>query len=471
MARFFRTAERRQSFLLPADMRDWLPEDDIVHLIVDAVSMMDLRAFEAQHKRGGAGQAAFAPQMLLSVLIYAYSHGVRSSRAVERLCGRDAGYRFIVAEHQPDHTVIARFRRRHVDQLEAIFIRVLEMCRDAGLIRLGLVVLDGTKVKAGASLEGNRSAATIAEQVGRMTAEAESVDTREDGLFGEPRGDALPRHLARREDRLLRLRACQAKLERRAAEAASRQQEKIDARTAEEQTSGQRRRGRKPKPADARVDPERVANPTDPDSEVMKTRRGWIQGYNAQAVVTPQQIILAAEVTTDANDMQQLTPMLDLAQAVVEAVMGEDAVLGAAAADAGYWSEANVTGQTEECDLFIATRQDRKQRAELRDAAPPRGRIPKGLSARGRMQRKLRTKRGRAIYRQRGASVEPVFGQMKERQGADRFSMRGLVACRGEWHLHAAVHNLRKLHRESVRRAAATRTQRHNAHKIQNVVA
>lgn len=145
MARFFRTAERRQSFLLPADMWDWLPDDDIVHLIVDAVSVMDLRAFEAQHKLGGAGQPAFAPQMLLAVLIYAYSHGVRSSRAIERLCGRDAGYRFIVAEHQPDHTVIARFRRRHVERLEAVFVRVLEMCRDAGLIRLGLVVLDGTK--------------------------------------------------------------------------------------------------------------------------------------------------------------------------------------------------------------------------------------------------------------------------------------------------------------------------------------
>ena len=154
----------------------------------------------------------------------------------------------------------------------------------------------------------------------------------------------------------------------------------------------------------------------------------------------------------NANDVQQLKPMFDLAQAVVETMMGEDAVLGAAAADAGYWSDDNVASQTADCELFIATRQDRKQRAELRDTAPPRGRIPKGLTPRQRMQRKLRTKRGRAIYRQRGSSVEPVFGQMKERQGAGRFSMRGLQACRGEWHLHAAVHNLRKLHRDSVRR-------------------
>ena len=239
--------------------------------------------------------------------------------------------------------------------------------------------------------------------------------------------------------------------------AAARQQAKIEARAVEEQGGGKRRRGRKPKPAAGSVDPERVANPTDPDSRIMKARRGWVQGYNVQAVVTPQQIILASEVTTEANDVQQLKPMLTKAQAMVELVLGEDAALGAAAADAGYWSEENAASETEECELFIATRQDRKQRAELRDAASPRGRIPKGLSARGRMQRKLRTKRGRAIYAQRGASVEPVFGQMKDRQGAGQFSMRGLGACQGEWHLQAAVHNLRKLHRESVRRRAAGR--------------
>jgi transposase len=447
MAHDFRCPERRQTFLLPPDMRDWLPEDDIVHLILDAVALMDLSAFEAAHKLGGAGQAPFAPSLLLSVLIYAYSHGVRSSRAIERLCGRDAGYRFIVGEHVPDHTVIARFRRRHVERLEAIFVRVLEMCRDAGLIRLGLVVLDGTKVKANASLEANRSAATIDEQVGRMMAEAESAD--------------------RREDRLARLRACQAKLERQAAAAAARQQAKIDARAVEEQATGKRRRGRKLKPADTSVDPDRVANPTDPESGIMKTRQGWVQGYNAQAVVTPQQIILAAEVTTEANDVQQLKPMLDLTQAVVEMVMGEDAVLGAAAADAGYWSEDNAASQTAECELFIATRQDRQQRAELRDAPAPRGRLPKGLSARERMQRKLRTRRGRAIYRQRGASVEPVFGQMKERQDAGRFSMRGLVACRGEWHLQAATHNLRKLHRASVRRARSAAARYPDGHRTE----
>jgi len=174
----------------------------------------------------------------------------------------------------------------------------------------------------------------------------------------------------------------------------------------------------------------------------MKTRRGWVQGYNAQAVVTPGQIVLAADVTTEANDVRQLTGMLDQAQANVEAVVGEDAVLGAAVADAGYWSEANAAAETEECELFIATRKDHKQRAALRDAPAPRGRMPKSMTARERMDRKLRTRRGRALYRQRSAAVEPVFGQMKDRQGADGFSMRGLERCRGEWQLHTAVHNL-----------------------------
>jgi hypothetical protein len=201
-----------------------------------------------------------------------------------------------------------------------------------------------------------------------MLADAEATDAQEDRQFGAEHGDVLPKDLARSGDRLARLKACQEKLERRAAEAAARQQEKIAARAAEERATGKRKRGRKPKPAEPTVDPDAVANPSDPDSEIMKTRKGWVQGYNAQAVVTAEQIILAADVTTEANDVHQLTGMLDAAQANVEAVIGEDAVLGAAVADAGYWSEANAASETEECELFIATQKDHKQRADLRCA-------------------------------------------------------------------------------------------------------
>ena len=453
MAHFFRQPDRRQRFLLPVDMMDWLPEGDIVHVIVDAVGLMDLSDFEATCKVGRAGQPPFAPAMLLGLLIYAYSHGVRSSRAIERLCRRDAGYRFIVGDDVPDHSVIARFRQRHAERMKGVFLQVLELCREAGLIRLGLVALDGTKVKANASLDANRTASAIGEQINRVLAEAEATDAREDRQFGpDAGGPALPGDLKRRGDRLARLKACQEKLQAQAAAAASRQENKIAARKAEEQASGRRKRGRKPKEPDPSVDPDTVANTTDPQSGILKTRRGWVQGYNAQAVVTTGQIILAADVTTQANDVRQLTGMLDQAQANIEAVLGEEAVLGAAVADAGYWSEANADSQTEECELFIATQKDHKQRAALREAPAPRGRIPKSMTVRERMDRKLRTKRGRALYRQRGASVEPVFGQMKDRQDAGRFSMRGLELCRGEWQLQAAVHNLRKLHRESVRR-------------------
>ena len=435
-------------------MMDWLPAGDIVHLIVDAVAMMDLGAFEAGYKLGHAGQAPFAPQVLLALLISAYSHGVRSSRAIERLCGRDAGYRFIVGDAVPDHTVIARFRQRHVGRMREVFLAVLRLCHEAGLVRLGLVALDGTKVGASAALDANRTASRIAEQVARMLAEAEATDAQEDDRFGGQHGGELPAALARRADRLAPQLVLALLQPRQAAEAASRQQEKIDARCS---GAGQRKRGRKPKPADAAVDPGTMANVSDPESGIMKARHGWLQGYNAQVVVTTGQIILAADVTTKANDVHQLTPMLGQAQANVALVVGQEAKLGAAVADAGYRSDANAATETDACELFIATQKDHAQRTALRDAPPPRGRKPKTMKARERMQRKLHTKRGRARYRQRGASVEPVFGQMKDRQGARRFSMRGLDRCRGEWLLDAAVHNLRKPHRDSARRVEKAR--------------
>ncbi len=311
MARHFRNPERRQPLLLPADMIEWLPEGDIVHLIVDAIGVMDVSGFEAAYRLGRAGQAPFAPRVLLSLLIYAYSHGIRSSRAIERLCGRDAGYRFIVGEDIPDHTVIARFRQRHVDRMKHVFLQVLDLCREAGLIRLGLVALDGTKVRASAALDANRTAGTIQEQIDRMLAEAATADAGEDRQFGGQRGDELPKDLRRSAERLTRLQACKAKLEHRAAAAAARQQDKIAARAADEAATGKRKRGRKPRAADPALDPDAVANATDPDSGILKTRKGWVQGYNAQIVVTRDPIILAAELTTEANDVQLLSDMLD----------------------------------------------------------------------------------------------------------------------------------------------------------------
>jgi hypothetical protein len=340
--------------------------------------------------------------------------------------------------------------------MKTVFLAVLRLCREAGLVRLGLVALDGTKVQGNGSLEANRTAASIEAEIETILAEAAAADAKEDNQPAAQQGAALPKPLAQKADRLARLRKCKEKLDRQAAAVAARQQAKIDAREAQEQATGKRKRGRKPRPADPALDPDTNVNVTDPDSGIMKTRRGWLQGYNAQIVVTVGQIIIANDVTTEANDVRQLDPMLAQARANVSEVAGESeknaVTLGTAVADAGYWSEANVATETIDCELIIATQKDHKQRAALRDAPPPRGRQPKNMTARERMDRKLRTKHGRECYRRRGACVEPVFGQMKDRQGARHFSMRGLDRCRGEWNLHAAVHNMRKLHRESVRR-------------------
>src|SRR5512147_2036480 len=389
MANFFRHPDRRQRFLLPIDMMDWLPEDDIVHLIVDAVGVMDLRRFEESYSTSGPGQAAFSPAMMLAVLIYAYSNKLRSSRKIEQLCRRDAGFRLIVGDEVPDHSVIARFRQRHAADMQALFVEVLKLCRAAGLLRLGVVALDGTKINANAALDANRTAGSLAEEVAAMFAEATAVDAAEDAFLGDRRGDELPPELADATSRKARLVACREKLA-------------------------------------------------------------------AKAVETADQIIVAAELTTQANDVQQLQPMLNQAQSIVEAVVGEDATLGTVLADAGYWSDANAATATADCTLLIATQRDHQQHAALREAPPPRGRMPKNLTTRQRMDRKLRTKPGRALYRLRGQTVEPVFGQVKEHQGADRFMMRGIEACRGEWKLHAVAHNLRKLNRKSVRKAENT---------------
>lgn len=452
MANFFREPDRRQRFLLPVDMEDWVAETDIVHLLLDVAGLMDLSSFEVHYRRRGSGAPPFAPWMMVCVLLYAYANGQRSSRKIERLCERDAGFRMIVGAEVPDHSVIARFRKRHRGELESLFVEVLKLCHAAGLVRLGVVALDGTKVKANASLAANRTTRTLAAEVAAMLAEAEALDAAEDEMFGAARGDELPVELRKPSGRLSRLRCCHERLLREADEQRGRQQEKLDARSAEETASGRKKRGRKPKAVDDVVDAEAKANVSDPDSRIMKSRKGYLQGYNAQAMVTAEQIILAPDVTNQANDVRQLEPMVAKALAMMEAVSGEEVALGVGLFDAGYWSEENAATETEECEYLIATTKDWKQRKAQRDAPPPRGRCRSDMSARERMERKLLTRRGRELYRLRGQTVEPVFGQMKETQGAGGFMMRGEEETRGEWSLHCAAHNIKKLHSESVRR-------------------
>ena len=441
--------DREQGYLMPPSMREWLREEDLAWFIVDAVEQMDLGEFYAAYRNDGWGAAAYDPTMMVAVLLYAYCQGLRSSRRIAMALERDVGFRVVAANQHPDFRTICRFRAEHEEALEALFVEVLRLCHEAGLVKLGVVALDGTKVAANAALAANRSHEAIEEEVQRMLAEAKATDAEEDTRYGpDRRGDELPEGLGRRADRLKRLKEAKERLEGEAEAAAKTAQEHLEQRQAEEEATGKKKRGRKPKVVQATPSDESRANTTDPESRIMKSRQGYVQGYNAQAVVSEDQVIVAVGVTQEANDVQQLEPMLQSMEHTLKAAGIEDRPK-AGLADAGYWSEANVKACScpEMPELLIATTKDWKQRKMLREKGCPRGRMPKGLSTRDRMERKLLTKRGRALYKMRGVVVEPVFGQVKDGQGFRRFMRRGLGAAQSEWSLVATTHNLLKLWR------------------------
>ena len=441
--------DREQGYLMAPSLRDWLPEGDLAWFILDAVEQMDLGEFYAVYRNDGWGAAAYDPGMMVAVLLYAYCQGLRSSRRIARALERDVGFRVVAANQQPDFRTLCRFRAEHEERLKRLFVEVLRLCREAGLLKVGVVSLDGTKVAASAALAANRSHGAIEEEVQRMLAEAKAVDAEEDARFGpDRRGDELPAGLGRRVERLKRLQETKARLEREALEAARAAQEKLAERAEEEAATGKKKRGRKPTVVEPTPSQEAKANTTDPDSRIMKSRQGYVQGYNVQAVVSEDQIIVAVEVTQEANDVHQLLPMLERTKENLEAagiVERPRAGLG----DAGYWSEANVLAcaKPDLPELFLATTKDWKQRKAARERGCPRGRIPKELSLRERMERKLLTKRGRRLYRLRSILSEPVFGQLKEEQGFRRFMRRGLMAASSESFLIGTTHNLLKLWR------------------------
>lgn len=439
--------DREQGYLMPPTLKEWLAEGDLAWFVLDAVEQMDLMDFYFVYRKDGWGAAAYDPAMMVGVLLYAYCQGIRSSRRIAKALERDIGFRVVAANQQPDFRTICRFRAEHEKILERLFVQVLRMCREAGLVKLGVVALDGSKVAANASLAANRTYGVLEEEVRKMLAEAKEVDVEEDALFGaERRGDEILGDLGRRQERLKRLQEAKARLEREVEEAAKLAHQRLEQREAEEAATGKKKRGRKPK--EVLPAPVARANTTDPDSRIMKTRQGYVQGYNVQAVVSQDQIIVAVGVTQEANDVQQLKPMLDTMERTLEAA-GIEERPKAALADAGYWSEANVTTSSGRGwpELIIATTKDWKQRKLLREQGSPRGRIPQDLSPRERMERKLLTKRGHALYKMRGIVVEPVYGQVKEGQGFRRFMRRGLDAATNETSLVATSHNLLKLWR------------------------
>jgi len=331
-----------------------------------------------------------------------------------------------------------------------LFTQVLRLCAEAGLVKTGVVALDGTKVKANASLSANRTQEHIEAEVRKMLAEAKEKDEEEDQLFGkDSRGDEIPEELKDRRSWLARLKECWERLAREKEEKVQCQAERIEKRQAEEEAMGHKKRVRKPREITqvAREEMNAKANVTDPDSRIMKTRLGYIQGYNAQAVVDRRQIIIAVDVTQEANDVRQLHQMTEEAQEELKG-LGIEEGISAELADAGYWSEDNIVNLSPtDPELLVATTKDWKQRKAMRKQEAPRGRIPKQLSVRDRMERKLLTKRGKALYKLRSQMVEPVFGQIKAVRDCGILMRRGFKAARNEWRLICATHNLLKIFR------------------------
>ncbi len=447
-SKVFRSYDRDQSFLMPPSLDDWLSEDHTARFISETVDLLDLSVVYDSYV-SASGAPPYDPQMMLRLLFYGYSTGVTSSREMEKRCHVDVAFRWLTANSTPDYRSIARFRRRHLVALDDLFTQVLVLCSRAGLVKLGRVALDGTKLRASASKHKAMSYSRLGPrieqlqgEVAALLAEAEATDRAEDEEYGEDmRGDEVPDELARRETRLVKMRAAKEAIEadaaQKAAEAAG---DKAEADGANETAV-----------AEAAVSAADAATPTDktqrsftdPESRMMKTADGFHYAYNAQAVVDEHsQVIIAAEVTQQAGDVQQLIPMIDAATtSLTDAGIQDDPKI--VLADAGYCSEDNLQQLTNlEVNAVIATG---KIRHNERVPDAPRGRIPNDATQRERMARQMRTKQGRVDYARRKAIVEPVFGQMKTRQNAKHLRLRGLAGAQGEWTLHAICHNLRKL--------------------------
>ena len=430
----------------------------MARFLSDVVNALDLEGIYASYsEKDGRGMSAYAPAMMVRVLLYGYATGVYSSRKIQAKTYDDVAFRFLSADEHPDHSTLAEFRKRHLKALAGLFLQAVQLCAKAGLVKLGHVAIDGTKIKANASKHKAMSYARMGETERRLKQEidallqqAEDTDAAEDALYGKgKRGDELPDELSRRDSRLKKIQQAKAELEKEAEEKAEQQRAEAEAKRAarrqQEQQTGKKPRGREPKAPDPKqAQPEAKAqrNFTDGDSRIMPdgaNKGSFLQGYNAQAAVdSTAQVIVAAEITQQSNDSRQLLPMLEQ----LETNLGRkpDAV----SADAGYWSEANATDKKiADIDLHIATGRMKHDQTVETEGGP----LPDQATPKQAMQHKLRTEAGRTIYKMRKAIVEPVFGQIKEHRGFRRFSLRGLDKVQAEWKLVCATSNLLKLFR------------------------
>jgi transposase len=446
----FRAFDPGQDLLLPPSLDEWLPADHMARFIAELVDEhLDLYRIHAAYNEG-RGAPPYDPRLMVRILLYGYTTGVRSSRKLEAACVDVVAFRWLAAGTAPDYRSIARFRKRHLSALGHLFVQALALCQAAGMVRLGRVALDGTKLRANASRRKAMSYARMSEkekilaaEVSDLLAEAEAIDKAEDAKYGKNRrGDELPEELRRRETRLAAIREAKQALEeeardraRAAAEAKAAEKGEDDDITAERVAAAVEK---------AAVRPKAQRNFTDPESKIMKTSDGaFHQCFNAQAAVDEaHQVIVAVDVTDNAADVANLIPMTE------QTIDNTGHAPTQLVADAGYCSADNLTQAAElsaqtGTEFFIAP-----GRAKHDDPVPaaPRGPIPRNATAKQRMVRKLATKRGRGVYARRKTIVEPVFGQMATLQNAKQLLLRGLDGARGEWLLLAACHNLRKLH-------------------------
>ena len=465
---------------MPPSVADWLPDGHLAWFVLDVVAELDLSGFVAAYRVDGRGGAVYDPSAMLAVLLYAYCTGERSSRRIERRLVEDVAFRVLAANQNPDHATLARFRRRHQDAIAEVFGQVLGLCVAEGLVDAGVVAIDGTKVAADASAWANRTRKQLAEEI---LAEADAVDTAEDDELGERRGDELPARWSNRRDRRARVREALAQIE---AAGAADFESLMAQRAAKEAELGRALPGRKPTPT-GRTGKRKHANVTDPDSRMLRCGQRFVQGYNAQAAVTGDQLIVAAEVSNAANDTTQLAPVLAAAQANL-ADAGHTSGLGTVVADAGYWSTDNATidttaqvliattpatkGDIEVGDPRLAIRSQVLQRLDLGQISTKTAADHMGVSqgwarhllheyrrfgrdpaiVRAEMDSALAEPDNAARYAQRKITVEPVFGQIKHNRGYRRFTRRGLAAVDSEWKLICATANLLKIHHH---RAAA----------------
>lgn len=446
MSSNFISANREQQYLFPPSIQDWLPEDHLARFVVDIVSQLNLRPITEAYV--GRGSRAYHPQILLSLLFYGYATGVYSSRKIEQATYDSVAFRFISANTHPDHDTIATFRKRFLDHLQPLFVEILMLAREMGLLKLGKVSLDGTKVKANASKHHalswgyackiEKQLQAEVEELMRLAKEADSTDI--------PDGMDIPDELARRQDRLAAIAEAKVKIQQRANERYSREkqeyEEKVAARKAKANKSSKKPRGRKPKPPESGPRNKDQVNLTDEESRIMPSSNGFTQAYNAQAGVdVDSMLIVTSHVSQSPNDKKELAPTVEALQALSEAAGDVTTLL----ADTGYFSEANVMTCTKaEIEPLIATgRQSHNQPLQERFArAEP---LPVKAGAVDKMKHRLKTDSGRKLYAKRKSTVEPVFGIIKHVMRFRQFLLRGFEAVSGEWLLVSMAWNLKRM--------------------------